>query len=377
MQSLSVDEKASVHLSFLDSGPPQSHNYTTIFAVHGLLFSASVFKKLLPLCAESNIRLVAINRRDYPGSTALTEEELEVFSDNSDSAEQNGRREEFIRARGLELMTFMNVFIQKHDLPPISEVNGSKSGGVALLGWSLGNATTFSAIASISSAPEATRKRFSAYLRTLILLEPALVPLGMKPLPGSWVPTRDAPGITPSSAARLMAMLVTAYYTHSPDAISLDPQKQVRDPAKLEHVAPALPSDGQTHTPSIYSMSEEDMSEIVLLPPRPVPRADLGVSRQAALWIDAHHVNYYKACFSEEFREKLLLNMKVVDIIGDKTVSIVAAGLWRVWDDNEKEKRIRNTSKDFVEFRLMKGFNHFMHWDYPQETMAVLAEILS
>jgi hypothetical protein len=188
MDSLVVEE-GKVQLGFLDSRAPQSQDYTTIFAVHGMLFSGgalkalysivytyqirsstAVFKKLLPICLENNIRLVVINRRDYPGSTALTEDELGVFSDTSESPEQNVRRADFTRARGLELITFMDLFIQKHNLPPISEVNGKKTGGVALLGWSLGNASTMPAIAEIANVSESTKVRLNAYLRTLIML---------------------------------------------------------------------------------------------------------------------------------------------------------------------------------------------------------------
>ncbi|KAK7056283.1 hypothetical protein VNI00_002836 [Paramarasmius palmivorus] len=376
MESLIVEE-GKVQLGFLDSkAPPQSRVYTTIFAVHGMLFSGAVFKKLLPICLESNIRLVVINRRDYPGSTALTEDELGVFSDTSESLEQNARRVDFTRARGLELITFMDLFIQEHNLPPISEVNGKKIGGVALLGWSLGNASTMPAIAEIANVSESTKVRLNAYLRTLIMLEPALASLGMPPLPGGWVPTRDSPNISPSSAGPLLGMLVSAYYDHSPGAISLDPQNQNRDPTKLEHVAPALPSPGRPSVPTIYNMSPEDVAEIVRLPPRPVPRADLGLSRQAALWKEVHHSYYYKACFSEEIRGKVLPGTNIVLIMGDRTVGTMVGALWQIWDDNAREMESRNISKPFVEFKLMNGANHFMHWDFPQKTVDILKEIL-
>ncbi|KAF9255226.1 hypothetical protein L218DRAFT_982382 [Marasmius fiardii PR-910] len=392
--SIVVEETRNVCLSYVDSGPPQIDHptpYTTIFGVHGWMFNGAVFKKLFPLCSQTNIRFVAINRRDYPGSTDFTDVELEVFEPSTAAdteIEKEKQRSDFLKARGMEFLNFVDTFIQKFKLPPVTQVGGElgtkkKCGGIAVLGWSLGHSVTFATLAHLEDAPKEIQTRLAAYLRIHILLEPATVPIGSKPLPGAWAPTRDSPGITPASAIGLYMVLLSAYYLHGPGVVTLDPKLQTRDPTLMEHVAPALPTRDGPNTPSIYNMSSEDVEEIISLPPRPYPRADALMSRTARFWLDIHRVNYTKACYSETVRKKLLPEMKVVEVITDKTSSNIVGAFWQIWDDNEAEKEKEKTItgskdvKDFVEFKLMKGANHFMHWDYPEETMKVFAEILN
>ncbi|KAL0570678.1 hypothetical protein V5O48_011285 [Marasmius crinis-equi] len=396
MNSIIVEETGNIRLSYIDSGPPEATHstpYTTIFAVHGWMFNGAVFKKLLPLCSQANIRFVAINRRGYPGSSDLTDAEMEALNpDPSGSAEGDIEKEknrlDYLRARGSEFLKFVNTFVQKQKLPPISEVEVEKGvtkkcGGIAFMGWSLGHSVTFAALANLEHEPKELQTMLATHLRTHILLEPAAVPVGAKPLPGTWVPTRDAPGMSPSSAIKLFTMLVTAYFTHSPGVVSLDPNKQTRDSSLMEHVSPALPSADHSNVPSIYNMSSSDAEEIVSLPPRPVPRADVAMTRTAALWLNGHKQNYFKACFSDVVRQQLLPEMKVVEVLGDKTAAITVAAFWQIWDDNQAEKEKQRTItgakdvKDYVEFKLLKGANHFMHWDFPQETMDILKEILN
>ncbi|KAG7095834.1 hypothetical protein E1B28_006529 [Marasmius oreades] len=394
MNIIIVEQTHNVHLSYTDSGPPKidhSTPYTTIFAVHGWMFNGAVFKKLLPLCSRENIRFVSINRRGYPGSTDSTDKELGVFEPSTGAeteSEKQKQRADYLKARGKELLTFVDTFIQKYDLPPISEVEGEmgtkkKCGGIAILGWSLGHSVTFATLANLEDAPKEIQTRLAAYLRAHILLEPAITTIGKKPIPGTWVATRDSPSITPASAIGLFMMLVSAYYAHGPGVVTLDPKLQTRDPTLMEHVAPAMPSRDSSNVPSVYNMTSEEVEEIISLPPRPVPRADAMLSRMAMLWLDILQVNYAKACYSETVRKSLLPEMKVVEILGDKTSAIVTSAFWQIWDDNENEKeKVRKITgskdvKDFVEFKLMKGANHFMHWDYPQETMDLLVEILN
>lgn len=116
----------------------------------------------MDLAPASGLRFVAITRRDYPGSTSFTPAELAVLSNSTD-----GEKAGFLRDRGLEIAKFMNIFIQKHNLPPISR--DGKSGGVALLGWSLGNAFTLAAISSADMLPADAKTRLGSYLRAVII----------------------------------------------------------------------------------------------------------------------------------------------------------------------------------------------------------------
>ncbi|KAL0058843.1 hypothetical protein AAF712_014447 [Marasmius tenuissimus] len=161
--------------------------------------------------------------------------------------------------------------------------------------------------------------------------------------------------------------MVTAYFTHpAPNAVSLDPGNQTRDSLQLEHVAPAYPAP----VPSIYNMTSGDVEEIVSLPPRPLPMADILMTRTAPLWLDVLRVNYQKACFGDDVvRRELVPRMKVVEIVGDRFGMIMRGR-------EGKQEVIDGEAREFVEFRVMNGVNHFMHWDFPKETVDLLKDIL-
>jgi hypothetical protein len=73
----------------------------------------------------------------------------------------------FMQARGLELIAFIDAFIRKYNIHPISP--DGKKGGCSVVGWSLGNSVSLAAIGSINAAPNATQARLAKYVRGLII----------------------------------------------------------------------------------------------------------------------------------------------------------------------------------------------------------------
>ncbi|KAJ7579965.1 hypothetical protein C8J56DRAFT_961926 [Mycena floridula] len=114
LQTLKVDNDGTT-LAFSDSGKPGTSDYTTIFALHGICFNGHVFKRIQAIAASNNIRLVAINRRLYKGSTPLTEAEAMILITSSGE-----EKADFINTRGLEIATLVDSFIQSAQLPPVS-----------------------------------------------------------------------------------------------------------------------------------------------------------------------------------------------------------------------------------------------------------------
>lgn len=111
---------------------------------------------------SSSLRIVAVNRRDYPGSTPLTQEDTTVLASGSDE-----QKAAFLKARGVEVATFVTRFVERNKLPPVSP--DRKTGGFALLGWSLGNAIALSAVANVDSLPPAAQTLWASGMRSLIL----------------------------------------------------------------------------------------------------------------------------------------------------------------------------------------------------------------
>ncbi|KAI0942664.1 hypothetical protein AcW1_003230 [Taiwanofungus camphoratus] len=347
MPSMIVDQNGT-ELSYIDSGAPPApafaSNYVTIFMVHGSVFTSPVFQKVMSLAPKYGLRIVAINRRDHPGSTPFSPAELQVLASGTD--EEKGS---FVRARGLELATFTDNFIKQNNLPPISE--DGKGGGIALLGWSLGSTVTLACVANIDSLPAEVQSRFKLYLRAHILQEPPSVALGTALPPKSWSPQVDTT-IPPEARDPVFTRWITAYFTHG--------DLSTRDPDVLEYVVPAT-----FRAPSIYNMSAEQITQIVY--ERVASTTDLSIM----IGLGPHPLaTYRKACFDRTIREKVP-KMNVWVCTGDVTASFSPPAFWDLQKDNEAN------GGGLVTFKVIKGVNHFMHWDEPEIAIKNYLEALA
>ena len=130
------------------------------------------------------MRLVTLNRRGYAGSTPFSEEETSLIdpmaSDTSSEDETpsatarsnrvvSGHYMTFLQQRGAEMARFLAWFIEKERIPPQFKDAGRTSGGISLLGWSLGNVTTLSMLAFASTLDPGLMKKLEPYLRKVII----------------------------------------------------------------------------------------------------------------------------------------------------------------------------------------------------------------
>ncbi|KAL6307574.1 hypothetical protein BKA93DRAFT_768745, partial [Sparassis latifolia] len=188
MPSLVVNSDG-VELYYYDSGVPKTTEsnvpYKTLFVVHGLGFNGRLYKRVQALGLEAGLRIVAINRRGYAPSTPFAPADLAVLATGGTEEV----KEALLTARGIEIANFIDAFIQKHDIPPISE--DGKGGGVGLLGWSAGNTVTLSAIANLDKLPSEVQSRLARYLRALIIDEPPSMAIGFPLTEGCWLSFSD------------------------------------------------------------------------------------------------------------------------------------------------------------------------------------------
>ena len=119
---------------------------------------------MLPYAASYSVRLVRMNLRDYPGSTPYTPKELAALS--SDDATQQAAA---TKAHGDEVAAFLEYFIKKHDIPKIVDVSGKRTGGLALVTWSMSNIVAFSFLGNARWFPEETRSFLEQYVRAVVL----------------------------------------------------------------------------------------------------------------------------------------------------------------------------------------------------------------
>ena len=177
--SIRIDPRRT-EFFYLDRGKPDAEIYGTIIILPGHSFHSSratvrvkslltthgflegIFQRVLPLAASKGLRLIAINRRDYAPTTLFDETELKELSSNDPAL-----RENFLHNRGIELCLFTDHIIDELSLPPSTD-DGS-NGGVAWMGWSLGNANPIAAVVAGMSLPDKIKDRLQNYLRKLII----------------------------------------------------------------------------------------------------------------------------------------------------------------------------------------------------------------
>ncbi|EJF60558.1 hypothetical protein DICSQDRAFT_155693 [Dichomitus squalens LYAD-421 SS1] len=306
-------------LAYLDSGAPSSRTYTTIFAIHGMGFQSPVWEKVLDLAPAYNTRFVAINRRDYNGSTPYTAGDLNVLQ-NGTVSEQTA----FFQQRGEEIATFIELFIKQNGLPAPSA--DGKTGGVALLGWSLGNAFGVSTIANIQTYATSTQQTLAKYLRGLVLQ-------------GSWSPQIDT-SIPAADRQPGFVQWITAYFQHG--------DLSTRDVNVLEYVLPSI-----THVPSVFSFTTDQLAGVTNLAAASGSDTFIVGYNQAALL-----PTYRKALFNKTVRAAIPL-LNVLEFTGDITANFGIVALWQIQDDDAA------AGGGFVKTEILKGTNHFVHWDQP------------
>ena len=130
------------------------------------------FRKLLPLAAAQNTRLIAVNRRDYPGSTPYSPEERAKFerlaASSPDDVNARAEASEIWRDRARELYEYLEDLVQREDIPqPSYGEGGEVRGGIVLVGWSLGSVW---AIAFMAHAPSfRSDVQLSKWVRRVVL----------------------------------------------------------------------------------------------------------------------------------------------------------------------------------------------------------------
>jgi hypothetical protein len=119
---------------------------------------------MLPFARPNSLRIVLVNRRDYPHSTPLSCAELALIGPDASLED----RAAFFRARGVELANFLAWFACAQDIHPTEEVDGRTSGGMAIAAWSSANNVAMALFGNLDTLPKETLHAIRPYLRTYI-----------------------------------------------------------------------------------------------------------------------------------------------------------------------------------------------------------------
>lgn len=104
-----------------------------------------------------------MNRREYSGSSKYTDAEIDELLSGHKS---------FMERIGLEVTYFLLWFVRTYDIPSISD--NRKSGGLAVMGWSMGNITSLTVLGQADVVPKETYQKLKHYLKEVILFGPTL-----------------------------------------------------------------------------------------------------------------------------------------------------------------------------------------------------------
>ena len=126
------------------------------------------FKKLLPLARENNVRIVLPNRRDYPGSTPFSPDEVARLAELANApagtpGAAEGTQAE-MKARARELYDYLVDLVQTQNIPRAQ----GKTGGIVVAGWSIGATWITALLAHVAEFPVGD-VRLGEYVRRLVL----------------------------------------------------------------------------------------------------------------------------------------------------------------------------------------------------------------
>ncbi|KAL0566566.1 hypothetical protein V5O48_015442 [Marasmius crinis-equi] len=283
--SIVVDDKGTT-LSYRDSGAASTPVYTTFFVIHGLGFTSAIFSRIADQGRLKGLRIVAINRRGYKGSTPYSPEEIAELTEGDDKT-----KAAFWKMVGMHVAIFIYQFIQKESPPPV--LSDFSNGGVVLLGWSAGSTFSAATIAHIDSLPEDVQRRLTSYICGHIIQELSRVPYNQ--------------------------LWLTSYFDHG--------DLSTRNLDVLEYMVPSA-----DRAPSMYNMSKKEKAEFIEASSE-TNGFELAILAGCFPQLNAI---YKKALFGKTQKQRFSGGLKTTFIVGDRTLSLVLAALWSVQDDDRE-----------------------------------------
>lgn len=125
-------------------------------------YPSGIFGPMLPFAAANRVRLILVNRRDYPGSTPLSDAELAELG--SPDLETRARA---LAQQGLDIGLFLAWLVREENIPPVStDRDGNKQGGIALVAWSLAHTPLAGFLAHADALPTDALRTLDPCLRS-------------------------------------------------------------------------------------------------------------------------------------------------------------------------------------------------------------------
>jgi hypothetical protein len=116
---------------------------------------------MIPFAAAVRTRLILVNRRDYPGSTPLSDTELASLG-----SPDMETRAKSLAQQGLDIGLFLAWLVREEKIPPVSiDADGNQQGGIAVVAWSLAHTPTAGFLAYADALPADVLRTLEPCLR--------------------------------------------------------------------------------------------------------------------------------------------------------------------------------------------------------------------
>ncbi|KAI0641977.1 Alpha/Beta hydrolase protein [Trametes meyenii] len=351
---------------FKDTGAPAGRsNYTTLVITHGYVWHGAIFSKVLQLAASHGVRIIVLNRRDYPGSIPYTPEELALLppvldkplTDPAEIRSDKLKLEKFMRDRARELYDSLEDLVQELDIPPVRP--GAPTGGIVLVGWSLGATWMLALLRHVAEFP-VNEINLRDYIRRVVLWDPPNCLLHYpEPEEDDYNPLFDTTQ-TFEERGKEFIKWITAYFSHGNTTETFERRAAAKIP------------------PSTLANISQEEYKATMYPP-----AGTRGGSDFNLLYGCHALRVYetlrKGAFFLPTSGRSVLDGK--PLIGDDWRDVEVRYAWgdhSVWEcpyaaramrqeiDAARRggKAVRN-----VTILRVRGANHFAHWDYPERTL--------
>ncbi|KAI0031676.1 hypothetical protein K488DRAFT_51557 [Vararia minispora EC-137] len=334
--------------------------YTTLVFIHGTAFTAGIFRRMLPYAPSNRVRLVFLNRRDYPDSSPFSPDELAGLN-NADLC----TRRTALRRVGLDYGAFLVWFVRMYNTPPlVVHDDGLREGGIVLVAWSLAHSSAAALVACPNELPEDQRAILDEHLRAYCTLDTPSTSFGLPQLSQYHPLTEES--IPTSERVPRFERWVSAYYTHSIDALTSH-DTSLLDLSPLPYPAPPS-KEGQP--PTLEAMDAADKQSISW--PGPIGSSELFLFTMPPQVLYEHT---RLALFDAE-AAKVLPRCRFILVWstqGGWTTISAAWDIERIYNECWHPTRSEvGRPLDVVE---LPWANHFPHWDEPEKTVQTLASV--
>ncbi|KAJ6483974.1 Alpha/Beta hydrolase protein [Mycena sanguinolenta] len=332
--------KNGVAFGYTDTGAlPGGREYTTLVIIHGHTYHSGTFQHLNPFARPNALRVICVNRREYPGSSPYSPAELKTFAEGTEA-----ERTALLEQQGRDLAMFLDGIL---------ELSIPQAGGIVLIGWSIGSLYLLALIACVKTLPAATQERLCR-VRSVIMFQAPSLAFGLPTPKGRLIP-HDDPDVPVEARGPAFAKWVSSYFMHG------DLSTRNIDNLAYNNTDPNKPSTMETFKPEEFlAMTDfgpaDRYDSIVCLP----PFADV-VSKQTN-----------KALFDVTVREAWS-GARFWNVYGTAEPWNIIYAAWVL----EAQSRATHNSKLALDFKVIPGCNHFLVWEDPERAINELKECFS